>query len=137
MANLLDTDFGSESEGENFNPAPTVGSDDEDLGESDNEVTVRPKSNGANSSRKNTLPDVEEKDTGRPGVGGSMEQARGAGNRRPDEELDDEDEEGGMNGHTKGANGLDDDDEDEDDEDEEDAVKVGLARSSNCIWPLD
>ena len=138
MANLLDTDFGSESEGENFNPAPAVGSDDEDLAESDNEVTVRAKANGANSSRKSTHPDVEEEDTGRPGAGGSIEQTRGAGNRRADEELEDgEDEEGRANGHTKNTNGLDEDDEDEDDEDEEDAVKVNLAISVGFIQPSD
>ena len=128
MANLLDTDFGSESEGENFNPAPAVGSDDEDLGESDNEVTVGSKLNGADSSRKNKHPVVADDDTGRPGAGGPIEQPRGAVNPQAHEELeDDEDEEGGANGRNTNPNGLDDDDEDEDDEDEEDAVKVNLA----------
>ncbi|MCJ1282111.1 transcription elongation factor spt5 [Xylographa opegraphella] len=124
MANLLDTDFGSESEGESFNPAPAVGSDDEDLGESDNEVADRSKSNGANSSHKNINQDVEEEDGGRAGAEGSIEQTRGVGTRRAEEELeDDEDEEADANGHNQNTNGLDDDDEDEDDEDEEDAVK--------------
>ena len=129
MANLLDADFGSESEGENFNPAPAVGSDDEDLAESDNEVTVRQKTNGANSSHNITRSDIEDDSAGRPGVGRSTEHTRGAGSRAAGEEPEDDEDEDGVpdesNEHTNGAD-EEDEDEDEDDEDEEDAVKVNL-----------
>ncbi|MCJ1306359.1 transcription elongation factor spt5 [Agyrium rufum] len=106
MSSALYEDFGSESEGEDFNPAPEAASDEEAADASDTEVavTAAPKTNG------NTRIEV------------------------PVDEDDDEDEyprlqPGGDDGKEINGNGLNgnDDDEDEeeeeeDDEDDEDAV---------------
>ena len=96
-ANLYDADFGSESEGEDFNPEPAVASDDEG-GPGSDEEAARPstKTNRANG-RKNGRKEANEED-------------------EDEERLDD-----GL----EVVNGEDEDDEDdEEDEDDEDAISV-------------
>ena len=101
-ANLYDADFGSESEGEDFNPEPAVVSDDEGGAGSDEEV-ARPKAktNGANG-RQNGRRDVD------------------------DEDDDEEQDEGPPTSRLEVVNGDDDEDDedDEEDEDDEDAISV-------------
>ena len=95
-ANLYDADFGSESEGEDFNPEPAVASDDEG-GAGSEEGAVRPstKTNGANGP-KHSRQEADEED-------------------EDEERLDD-----GL----EVVNGDDEDEDDEEDEEDEDAVSV-------------
>lgn len=115
--NLLDTDFGSESEDDNFNPAPAVGSDDEGLDASDGEEVVKPKSNGATSSRK------LDESNGHQSNRTSVQNRSGANG---DLDADEDDEDGDADDADGNLDGGPDDEEeeDEDDEDEEDAVTV-------------
>lgn len=118
--NLLDTDFGSESEDDNFNPAPAVGSDDEGLDASDGEEAVKPKSNGATSSRK------LDESNGHQSNGTSVQIRSGANgdldaDEEDDEDGDADDADGNLDG---GPDDEEEEEEDEDDEDEEDAVTV-------------
>jgi transcription elongation factor SPT5 len=118
--NLLDTDFGSESENDNFNPAPAVGSDDEGLDASDGEEVVKPKSNGATSSRK------LDESNGHQSNGTSVQIRSGAnGDLDADEEDDEDGDADDADGNLDGGPD-DEEEEDEDDEDEEDAVTVSI-----------
>lgn len=120
-ANLLDTDFGSESEDDSFNPAPAVGSDDEGLDASDVEQVVKPKVNGATSSHN-----LDEMN-GHQSNGASAQSRGGAyGDLDADEEDDEDGDADNADGNLDGGPDDEEEDEDEDDEDEEDAVTVSL-----------
>ena len=134
MANLLDTDFGSESEDDNFNPAPAMGSDDEGLGDSDIEENVNHTTNRANSSRQSEAQDLDNGDAARNGDTDITGQrgTSGVEDLNGDEEDDEED---GADGHKRNGDGMDDeeeDEEDEEDEDDEDAVTVSLRSAYVC-----
>ena len=115
---MLDTDFGSESEDDNFNPAPAVGSDDEGLEDSEADEVVKPKVNGATSARNLD------------GSNGHQSNGAAAQIRGEDKEHNDVDEEDDEDGNADDIEGNldggadDEEEEDEDDEDEEDAVTV-------------
>ena len=129
MANLLDTDFGSESEDDNFNPAPAVGSDDEAQGDSDNEEVVNQKPNGASAARQPSTQDRYAEGTN--GSGNSRDRGPNRAANFGGPEADDEDEEDAVADEVDdnlGA-GIDDDEEDEEDEEEED-VTVSV---SECV----
>ncbi|MCJ1471740.1 transcription elongation factor spt5 [Lambiella insularis] len=114
MSNLLDADFGSESEDDNFNPAPAVGSDDEGLGDSDNEVAVSTDTHGNQKPRASIPHEIDEPVVGR---------RDRTINKGTNEDVDDEGDDAAVDGPDENGNGLDDEDEeDEEDEDEEDAV---------------
>jgi len=122
--NLLDTDFGSESEDDNFNPAPAVGSDDEGLDGSDVEEVVKPKLNGATSSRN------LNESNGHQSNGASAQSRGGAyGDLNADEEDDEDGDADNTNGNLDGGPDDEEEEDDEDDEDEEDAVTVSLRQS--------
>jgi len=118
--NMLDADFGSESEDENFNPAPAVGSDDEGLEDSDAEEAVKPKANGATSVRN--LDSSNERQSN-----GASAPIRG-GDKRHHDAVEEDDEDGDADEIDGNLDGGPDDDEeeDEDDEDEEDAITVSV-----------
>ncbi|KAL9038058.1 MAG: hypothetical protein Q9180_003364 [Flavoplaca navasiana] len=111
---LLDQDFGSESEDDNFNPAPADESDNEVAGESD--PNTRPSTQSGTDRRKSRQfepddvkeEDDEEENKDSASVLDESKPFRGPG-------LDEGDEGENVNGH-----GGDEDDEDEDDLEEED-----------------
>ena len=122
---LLDQDFGSESEDDNFNPAPADESDNEVAGESD--PHTRPSTQSGTDRRKSRQfepddvkeeDDDEEENKDSASVLDESKPFRGPG-------LDDGDESENVNGR-----GGDEDNEDEEDleeeDDEEDVVSVGL-----------
>ena len=90
-ADFLNQDFGSESEDDNFNPAPAGDSDNDAAGDSDGELNVTTKVNGT-SQRKRPLgqrnageEDEDIKDDG-------IEDADGVGDEDDDEDEEEEDE---------------------------------------------
>ena len=93
---LLNADFGSDSEDDNFNPAPAIDSDDEEGAQTDAGVDA----NKTKSTNDQVAEDNQE-------VDGDNEDQDDAADAVHDD--DDEEEE----------------DEEEDDEDDEDAVSVG------------
>lgn len=130
MSNLLDADFGSESEDDNFNPAPAVGSDDEVPGDSDNEVTVNAHTNGNKTSRQPKNSDADEP---------IVEQSGGAINNGTNGTNGDADDDGndleadGLDDIDNGIDDEDEDEEDDEDDEEEGAVTVSLSRNSSRV----
>ncbi|KAL8841142.1 MAG: hypothetical protein Q9176_003483 [Flavoplaca citrina] len=111
---LLDQDFGSESEDDNFNPAPADESDNEVAGESD--PHTRPSTQSGTDRRKNLQfepDDVKEEDEEEENKDSASALDESKPFRGPG--LDEEDEGENVNGR-----GGDEDDEDEDDLEEED-----------------
>ena len=137
MDTLLNTDFGSESEDDNFNPAPAVGSDDEGVEEGDMEGSQKPKTNGTTYSRnspsqgKHSDDGVEEQGSATNGRIGNTTKP----SKAEDEGADDEDNEADVADEANGVNGKEDendeDEDEEDDEDDEDDVSV----CSSCRSP--
>ena len=130
MDTLLNTDFGSESEDDNFNPAPAVGSDDDGVEESDMDGLQKPKTNGTTYSRysptqeKHSDDGVEEQ--------GSATNGRTSNTTKPSraehEGADDDDNEADVANEANGVHGTrdenDEDEDEEEDEDDEDDVSV-------------
>ncbi|KAL8947869.1 MAG: hypothetical protein Q9222_005896 [Ikaeria aurantiellina] len=119
---LLDQDFGSESEDDNFNPAPADDSDHEAAGDSDVDQDANPKSDSKpQRMRQSEIEDVKEEDD----VNGN-DSAEALSNTRPfnGPGLEDEGEGEDLNGD----NGEDDDEDDEEEDDEEEAVISGRPR---------
>ena len=137
MDTLLSTDFGSESEDDNFNPAPAVGSDDDGAGESDVEETSKPRRNGTISTRQS--PPRENYSDERVGEQGSAADGKSSntGNVEGNQDEDEDDNDGEKGDAPAGALRMDgarddDDEEDEDDdEDDDDAVFVSLTMHFN------
>lgn len=118
-ASLLHTDDGSESEEDNFNPAPADDSDNEAAGGSDDELNSRPNQNNADQRHRAS-------DDDRNG-GKDRRITKDAPQRNGNQVNDDVGEDEGENG-ADGLNDSDpdigngaggDDEEDEDDEDDE------------------
>ena len=124
MANLLDTDFGSESEDDNFNPAPAVGSDDEGQGDSDNEEIVKQRTNGASTARQPTNQGRHAEGTN--GSGNSTDKGPNRAANSGGLEANDEDEEDAVADELDDSlgGGIDDDEEEEEDEEEDVTVSV-------------
>lgn len=101
MSSLLNQDFGSESEDDNFDPAPVDESDHEV--EANEEVSSKPVTNGTPQRRRS-----------------SAEESGGA--RSPVNEVNGEDDDHGEEEINAEAEGED-DEEDEDDDDEEIIVR--------------
>ena len=124
-AALLAEDFGSESEDDNFNPAPAEDSDNDAAGESDEEVN-------AQNFEQRRRPSEQEADVGKDDADGSAvngRQINGHGSRAPANEKDEgprESEAGKLNGADEGGDPEDEEDEDDDEEeeDEEEAISV-------------
>ncbi len=119
-AALLDQDFGSESEDDNFNPAPADDSDNEAAGASEAEVSSKLTKNGADKRRRSLREDNEDEDgeedtEASPPVKGMGLQSNGyAQNGKGEEDIN---ESGGED-----IDGADDDEDEEDEEDEEAVV---------------
>jgi len=133
---LLDADFGSESEDDNFNPAPADVSDNDAIGESDTEDAVR--SNGHPSEQPQpTIQGDGRVEKNGPGVKQNGEQSR----RRSRDDGGSEDIDGARNVNGHGDNGTgagdrdgddeeeEEDEDDEDDDDDEEAVSVSWDRT--------
>ncbi|KAL8997939.1 MAG: hypothetical protein Q9169_002932 [Polycauliona sp. 2 TL-2023] len=119
---LLEQDFGSESEDDNFNPAPADESDNEVAADSDPDA--RPTTNSGTDRRKSRQSepeDVKEEDGNKDSASvlDDSKPFRGPG-------LDDEDEGDNVNGH--GPDVDDEDEEDLEEEDEEEDVVSGRPR---------
>lgn len=140
-AALLDQDFGSESEDDNFNPAPADDSDNDAAGENDNAVTERPRTNGSEQTRRPTHNEGhnDEEDTmARPKELHGTGRGRGGGVGGEDNDAVGEDDD---DTKPNGAGGDDEDDEedDEDEDDEDEEVSVCLpssTRSHPCLTNL-
>lgn len=127
-AALLNQDFGSESEDDNFNPAPANDSDDDAAGDSDREVGKPTKPSGPQQRRRSSGQQSgnEEDDEALPRVNGRQGNIHGSSGRG---EEDDDDAKGD---HIGGVDREGDEDEEEEeqeqeedeDEDEEEAVSV-------------
>ena len=105
-AALLEQDFGSESEDDNFNPAPADESDNEAGGDSETEPSSKPITSNIERGRRS-----------------SAEHAGRVRSPEQEQNVEDEDEGDDLNG--VGDQEDEDDDEDEDeDEDEDDAITV-------------
>ena len=122
-AALLNQDFGSESEDDNFNPAPADDSDNEAAGNSDDEVSPKPATNG-NSKKQLSVGKNNEDGDGEDGteanipLRGNGLQAKGHQESR----VEEEDEEDINDSPGDDVNGADNDEDDEDEEDEEAVV---------------
>ena len=121
-AALLDQDFGSESEDDNFNPAPADDSDNEAAGDSDAEVSSKPVANGAEQKRQSTGKshgggDGEDTKGTPPVKGNGLQQNGRRESGEGEEDEEDLDESAGED-----LNGADDDEDEEDEEDEEAVV---------------
>ena len=120
---LLDQDFGSESEDDNFNPAPAEESDNDVAADSDPDARPSTKSGTDRwKSRRSEPDDVKDEDDEENKDSASVlvesKPFRGPG-------LDDEDEGEDVNG--VGGDDEEEDEEDlEDEDEEEDVVSVGL-----------
>ncbi|KAI4250157.1 MAG: hypothetical protein L6R40_000329 [Gallowayella cf. fulva] len=117
-AKILDQDFGSESEDDNFNPAPADDSDNEVAADSDTEERPTPKLATARRKSHQSEPDgvKEEDDDGKQDSASVLDENRPF--TRPG--LEDEDEGEDVNGG--GADDEEDEEELEDDDDEDDVV---------------
>lgn len=133
-AALLDQDFGSESEDDNFNPAPADDSDNEAAGGSNAEVNSKPAANGAEQKRQSTGENDDDeggKDTkGIPPVKGNGLQRNGRRESRDGEEDEEDPEESGG----EDLNGADDDEDEEDEEDEEAVVCLQRFRLTSQLF---
>ena len=88
---LLEEDYGSESEDDNFNPAPVGNSDSDAAGDSDDEVGVTTKANAVQQRRRSPGDKIDgEADKVRKENGRDMD---GAGDEEEDDEEDDDDDE--------------------------------------------
>ena len=94
---LLEEDYGSESEDDNFNPAPVGNSDSDAAGDSDDETSVTTKTNGVQQRRRSP--------------GGNIDGEGDKVTKENDLDVD-------------GAKDEDDEDDNSDDEDDEDAISV-------------
>ncbi|KAI9690513.1 MAG: transcription elongation factor spt5 [Bathelium mastoideum] len=128
MASLANQDFGSESEDDDFNPAPAIDSDDEADVKPSTERKSR-KSSSEPASRAVREEDYDDEEDEKPSVtNGTEDKADINGDR--DEEADgeadadgDEDDAGGED-----VDDEDDEDDDNDDDDEEDDIQGGHRR---------
>lgn len=115
MASLLDQDFGSESEDDNFNPAPADESDNEVTRGPDGDVSIK---RSGSERRGSSIGSIDSPESLRKKSG--AREANGHRSNRANAEEDAEDEE-----EVNGSDRDDDDEEEEDDdEDEEEAVTV-------------
>lgn len=121
-AALLDQDFGSESEDDNFNPAPADDSDNEAAGDSDAEVSSKPTKNGADKRRRSIKEgngDEEgEEDTE------ATQPLNGTGLHSNVPRQNGEGEEDDNDSGDEDIDGADDDEDEEDEEDEEAVVRL-------------
>ena len=121
-AALLDADFGSESEDDNFNPAPASESDNEGAGDSNDELSSKQNGNDTDQRRRTSGDERNRSKDHGPTKGTSQRNGNLASGQIGDEAdengdaaLDGSDAENG-----NGAAGDEEDDEDEDDDDDED-----------------
>lgn len=117
MTSVLDQNYGSESDDENFNPAPADESDNEAADDSDTEVNIK---QSARQRRRSSLGSNDSAESpaqkpNRPKKNGIVSNGAGL-------DEDGEDDADG-NGSVHDEDGEEDDDDD-DDEDDEDAVTV-------------
>ena len=120
---LLDQGFGSESEDDNFNPAPAEDSENEAAGDSEAENHRNSKQNGTHlQSRALAANDVKDEDD--EDIRDSTEKVDGA--ERQNGPL--EDEEGGDDDDVDGE-ARDEEEEEEDDDDDEDEEEVVSVRT--------
>lgn len=133
-SSLLEPDFESESEDDNFNPAPADVSDNDAIGESDTEDVVRPGGTSSEPPRRTIQGDGHGRDESLdPGVkqNGELSRRRSRDDGSGENADDSHDVNGrGENGTGIGDRDVDDEDDeededDEDDEDDEEAVSVG------------
>ncbi|KAI4217607.1 MAG: hypothetical protein LQ351_000203 [Letrouitia transgressa] len=121
-AALLDQDLGSESEDDNFNPAPADDSDNEDPGDSEPETS---KANVAARPRPlldaDSIKGEDEAKEGQSKISGEVNKSSDDRRQRGRIEEDDEDGEDDVT-HT---NGIDEDEEDEDSDEDDDEVVSG------------
>lgn len=133
-AALLDQDFGSESEDDNFNPAPADDSDNDAAGESDNEVTERPRTNGSEQTRRSTRDEGRNEDdqgdtSARPKEQHSNGRSGGIGGAAEDDDAVGEDDDD-IKANGAGEDDEDDEEDEEDEDDEDEEVSVCLPRST-------
>ena len=125
MADFLNQDFGSESEDDNFNPAPADESDNEAQGDLEDDINVQQPTGGYEQPRRRSSPsmqfqqDAEPTDEDRSSPG----PMNGTTAQRLDNEEEDDDAEGSGEDIVDGE-GDDDEDDEDDDEDEEEAITV-------------
>lgn len=132
-SSLLEPDFESESEDDNFNPAPADVSDNDAIGESDTEDVGRPSGKPSEQPRRTIQGDGHGRDESLgPGVKQNGELSRSRS--RDDGGGENADDTHHVNEHSEIGTGVGDrdvddeddeeDEDDEDDEDDEEAVSV-------------
>ena len=112
MASFLEQDFGSESEGEGFNPAPADESDNEAAANSDADVSIKQDGSEGRGSLAGSDSQPQSPQKRRHG-----RDTNGYGPNGGDADRDGEDEE-------NNEASVREDDEEDDDDDEEEAVTV-------------
>lgn len=127
-ATLLDVDFGSESEDDNFNPAPADVSDNDAAGESDTESVVKRPGGPSDQARRPVPKDgLNELEGGAAGMRQNGEQK----SRRSQDETGnvnkEADAQDAAGEYDEDGIGDDDDEEDEEDEDDEDEEAVSVS----------
>lgn len=129
-ASFLNDNLGSESEDENFNPAPADDSDNEAAGDSDDELNARPNQNSADQRHR---PSDDDRNGGKDHRA-TKDTPQRNGNKGSDGVGEDDGDNGadGLNDSDpdigNGAGGEEeeeeDDEDDEEDEDEEEDISV-------------
>ena len=121
-ATLLDQTFDSESEDDNFNPAPAEDSDNDAAGDFDNHENTA--MNG-DQNRRPSLPQPtsEEDEAESIAQNSALGRVNGNGPLEPKSEDDEDIKQDRNNGLDGGADDEDDEDEEEEDEEEE-AISV-------------
>lgn len=121
---ILNQDFGSESEDDNFNPAPADESDNEINGDADARLGIN-----ANKSRQKESNGIKNED---------REDSKDSPARRfngPGLVKDDDDEDIDGEGAEDGED-EDEDDQDDDDDDEEEVVSVFAPKTKSSVFRL-
>ncbi len=143
-AALLDADFGSESEDDNFNPPPADVSDNDAAGDSDAEGTVKSREDPNEQSRRSMFQDGYDGDED--GVSKKRQDEEQNRRRSRDVKVNGNVEEDaqdivGVYGENGVGDGDEDEEDDEEDEDEdEEAVSVSWVSAwafARCIAPRD
>ena len=126
---LLDQDFGSESEDDNFNPAPAEESDNEGADELENDVNggsnadmVRRRSTDQRIDEDGDEDEQNSQQSPPERVNGRQQSRNGSLDPKSEDEEDYQRNQNGDRGHGDD----DDEEEDEEDDDDEDAISVRL-----------
>lgn len=132
-ATFVNQDFGSESEDDNFNPAPAEDSDNDAPGSSDVEGDMSRKMHDAQKGRRTSAQQMSDDDeegvTQRPSANGADGRRSHGHSSRELKDEEDVEHDGNQQNDSGGLNGAADDDEGDEEDEDEDEEEEGEAIS--------